>query len=81
MPINAQIDVKASEKPALAEKSTVQLQENGEMLGPLDNGRTFRFKTPTDTERNFQLENKNFLSSTVLISVKWTARKRGLSAC
>ena len=59
MPTQAQIDVTASEKPVAGEKFVIQLQENSEMLGLLDDGRTFRFKSPSGTERDFQQENKS----------------------
>ncbi|MCB8883652.1 hypothetical protein ACELLULO517_25610 [Acidisoma cellulosilytica] len=61
MPTNAQIDVKAGEKPTPGEKFIIQLQENSEMLGLLDDGRTFRFKTPSATERDYQQENKSLV--------------------
>ena len=59
MPAQAQIDVKASEKPVEGEKFVIQLQENSEMLGLLDDGRTFRFKSPSTAERDFQQESKS----------------------
>jgi len=59
MPTQAQIDVKASEKPVAGEKFVIQMQENSEMLGLLDDGRTFRFKSPSKAERDFQQEAKS----------------------
>ncbi|MCB8883887.1 hypothetical protein ACELLULO517_26815 [Acidisoma cellulosilytica] len=61
MATSAQIDVKASEKPTPGEKFIIQLQENSEMLGLLNDGRTFRFKTPSTTERDYQQENKSLV--------------------
>jgi hypothetical protein len=58
MPTSADIDVKADEKPAPGEKFIIQLQENSEMLGLLDDGRTFRFKSPSAAERDYQQENR-----------------------
>jgi hypothetical protein len=55
MPITAQIDVAAGEKPAPGEKFIITSQENSEMLGVLDHGRTFRFVSPSNTERDYQL--------------------------
>ncbi|MCB8876944.1 hypothetical protein [Acidisoma silvae] len=59
MPTSAEIDVKASEKPVPGEKFIIQLQENSEMLGLLDDGRSFRFKAPSATEQDYQQENKS----------------------
>jgi hypothetical protein len=39
----ARIDVAVGEKPIPGEKFIITLQENSEMLGMLDRGRTFRF--------------------------------------
>ena len=61
MTMSAQIDVKASEKPVPGEQFIIQLQENSEMLGLLDDGRTFRFKAPSATEQNYQQENKSLV--------------------
>lgn len=49
-----QIDVAAREKPEVGESFTIALQENSEMLGLLDHGRTFRFKAPSTTEADYQ---------------------------
>lgn len=54
----AEIDVAAEEKPSIGEKFTITLQENSEMLGLLDDGRSFRFKSPTETETNYQQANR-----------------------
>ncbi|MCB8878328.1 hypothetical protein [Acidisoma silvae] len=61
MTMSAQIDVKASEKPAPGEQFIIQLQKNSEMLGLLDDGRTFRFKAPSATEHDYQQENKSLI--------------------
>ena len=42
----AQIDVAIGEKPVPGEKFFITLQENSEMLGMLDHGRTFRLSRP-----------------------------------
>jgi hypothetical protein len=55
MPTIAQIDVVAGEKPVPGEKFIITLQENSEMLGMLDHGRTFRFVSPSSIERDYQL--------------------------
>jgi hypothetical protein len=52
----AQIDVAVGEKPVPGEKFIITLQENSEMLGMLDHGRTFRFVSPSSTERDYQLK-------------------------
>ncbi|HTI01699.1 MAG TPA: hypothetical protein VL752_12200 [Acidisoma sp.] len=57
MPL-ARIDVAVKEKPVPGEKFTIALQENSEMLGLLDGGRTFRFKAPTATEEDYQQANR-----------------------
>jgi hypothetical protein len=54
----ARIDVAAKEKPVAGETFTIALQENSEMLGLLDNGRTFRFKAPGATEEDYQQANR-----------------------
>ena len=59
MSTSAQIDVKASEKPVPGEKFIIQLRESSEMLGLLDDGRSFRFKAPSATEHDYQEENKS----------------------
>ena len=58
MPRTAHIDVAEGEQPSSGEKFIISLQENSEMLGQLDNGRTFRFTAPSDAERNYQQENR-----------------------
>lgn len=50
----AHIDVAAGEKPKAGEKFTIAKQENSELLGLLDNGRTFRFKQPSRTEEDYE---------------------------
>jgi hypothetical protein len=52
----AQIDVAVGEKPVPGEKFIITLQENSEMLGMLDHGRTFRFVSPSSAERDYQLK-------------------------
>ena len=52
----AQIDVAIGEKPVPGEKFFITLQENSEMLGMLDHGRTFRFVSPSSAERDYQLK-------------------------
>ena len=52
----AQIDVAVWEKPIPGEKFIITLQENSEMLGVLDHGRTFRFVSPSSAERDYQLK-------------------------
>lgn len=54
----ARIDVAAKEKPVAGETFTITLQENSEMLGLLDGGRTFRFKAPSATEEDYQQANR-----------------------
>jgi hypothetical protein len=56
MPNIAQIDVAVGEKPVPGEKFITTLQENSEMLGMLDHGRTFRFVSPSSAERDYQLK-------------------------
>jgi hypothetical protein len=56
MPNIAEIDVAVGEKPVPGEKFIITLQENSEMLGTLDHGRTFRFVTPSSTERDYQMK-------------------------
>ena len=58
MPRTAHIDVAEREQPSPGEKFIISLQENSEMLGQLDNGRTFRFTAPSDAERTYQLESR-----------------------
>lgn len=50
----ARIDVAAREKPATGESFTLALQENSEMLGLLDHGRTFRVTNPGASEEGYQ---------------------------
>ncbi|WP_159014285.1 hypothetical protein [Acidisoma sp. S159] len=52
----AQIDVAVGERPAPGERFIITLQENSEMLGTLDHGRTFRIVSPSSTERDYQLK-------------------------
>jgi hypothetical protein len=52
----AQIDVAVGEKPVSGEEFIITLQENSEMLGMLDHGSTFRFVSPSSSERDFQLK-------------------------
>jgi hypothetical protein len=52
----AQIDVAVGERPAAGERFIITLQENSEMLGTLDHGRTFRIVSPSSTERDYQLK-------------------------
>jgi hypothetical protein len=52
----ARIDVAVGEKPVSGEKFIITLQENSEMLGTLDHGRTFRFVSPSSAERDYQLK-------------------------
>jgi hypothetical protein len=54
----AHIDVAGGEQPRQGEKFVIALQENSEMLGQLDDGRTFRFVSPSDVERDYQQENR-----------------------
>jgi hypothetical protein len=54
MPRTAHIDVAESEKPSPGENFIISLQENSELLGQLENGRTFRFTAPSDAERRYQ---------------------------
>ena len=56
MPNTAQIDVAVGEKPIPGEKFIITLQENSEMLGTLDRGRTFRIVSPSSSERDYQLK-------------------------
>ncbi len=58
MPNTAQIDVADGEVPAGGERFVIALQENSELLGLLDRGRTFRFVAPTQAERDYQKENR-----------------------
>jgi hypothetical protein len=51
-----QIDVAVGEKPIPGEKFIITLQENSEMLGTLDRGRTFRIVSPSSAERDYQLK-------------------------
>ncbi|GAB0117065.1 hypothetical protein [Acidisoma sp. 7E03] len=50
----AHIDVAAEEKPKAGEKFTISKQENSELLGLLDDGRSFRFKQPSKTEEDYE---------------------------
>lgn len=54
MPQTAEIDMAAGEAPRIGEKFLISLQENGEMLGLLDEGRTFLFVSPGQAERDYQ---------------------------
>ena len=58
MPRLAHIDVAEGEQPTPGEKFIISLQENSEMLGQLDNGRTFRFTAPSEAKRNYQQESR-----------------------
>ena len=58
MSTTAQIDFAAAEEPLTGEKFVISLQENSEMLGMLDGGRTFRFVSPSDVERDYQQESR-----------------------
>jgi hypothetical protein len=57
MPNTAQVDLAAGEEPLPGEKFVISLQENSEMVGQLDRGRTFRFTSPTQAEQDYQQEN------------------------
>jgi hypothetical protein len=59
MPVTAQIDVAVGEKPIPGEKFIITSQENSEMLGVLDHGRTFRFVSPSSVERDYQLKSRS----------------------
>lgn len=50
----AHIDVAEKERPLAGETFTIALQENSEMLGLMDDGRTFRFTAPGATEEDYQ---------------------------
>ncbi|WP_158806681.1 hypothetical protein [Acidisoma sp. L85] len=52
----AQIDVTVGERPTPGERFIITLQENSEMLGTLDHGRTFRIVSPSSAERDYQLK-------------------------
>ena len=58
MPSTAQIDVAEGEQPSPGETFVISLQENSEMLGQLDDGRSFRFVSPSSVERDYQQENR-----------------------
>ena len=58
MPRTAHIDVAEGQQPSTGEKFVISLQENSEMLGQLDDGRTFRFTAPSSAERDYQQENR-----------------------
>ena len=58
MPVTASIDVAEGEGPSPGEKFVISLQENSEMLGELDDGRTFRFVSPTSIEHDYQQRNR-----------------------
>ena len=49
----AHIDVAGGEQPRNGEKFVIALQENSEMLGQLDDSRTFRFVSPSGVERDY----------------------------
>jgi hypothetical protein len=57
MPVTAHIDVAKGEQPSPGEKFIISLQENSEMLGELDDGRTFRFVSPSSIEHDYQQQN------------------------
>jgi hypothetical protein len=48
---HALIDVAVGQEPNPGEKFYISLQENSEMLGLLDGGRTFRFKSASDADK------------------------------
>ena len=54
----AQIDVADGEEPHIGEKFVISLQENSEMLGLLDDGRTFLFTSPPSVEHDYQQESR-----------------------
>jgi hypothetical protein len=56
MPNTAQIDLAEGQEPLPGETFIISLQENSEMLGVLDKGRTFRFTAPTKPEQVYQQE-------------------------
>ena len=58
MPKSVHIDVAVGEQPNLGEKFVIALQENSEMLGLPDNGRTFRITSPTSSEGDYQKESR-----------------------
>ena len=58
MPKTAHIDVAEGQQPSSGDKFVISLQENSEMLGELDNGRTFRFVSPSTAERDYQQETR-----------------------
>jgi hypothetical protein len=58
MPNIAHIDLEQGQEPAPGEKFIISVQENSEMLGELDHGRTFRFTSPTKAERDYQQQNR-----------------------
>ena len=58
MPRTAHIDVAEGQQPSSGDKFVISLQENSEMLGELDNGRTFRFVSPSNAERDYQQESR-----------------------
>jgi hypothetical protein len=58
MPVTAHIDVAEGEQLAPGEKFVIALQENSEMLGELDDGRTFRFVSPSNIEHDYQQQNR-----------------------
>jgi hypothetical protein len=58
MPNTARVDLVNGEEPLPGEKFVISLQENSEMLGQLDRGRTFRFTSPTKAEQDYQEENR-----------------------
>jgi hypothetical protein len=58
MPNTTHVDLDGGEEPLPGERFVILLQENSEMLGQLDRGRTFRFTSPTKVERDYQQENR-----------------------
>jgi hypothetical protein len=59
MPVTADIDVSEGEQPSPGEKFVISLQENSEMVGELDDGRTFRFVSPSSIEHDYQQQNRS----------------------
>lgn len=55
---HAQIDVAVGQEPNPGDKFYINFQENSEMLGLLDGGRTFRFKSASDADKQFVQENR-----------------------
>jgi hypothetical protein len=69
----ARIDVATDEQPRVGEKFYINLQENSEMLGLLDGGRTFRFKSASDADKAFAQDNRVLK----VVSFKTTAGGHG----